>query len=252
MSESPPWAARLGPEDARGARVLRVQDGIEGAYEGDVLWLRGPALDPALETRLRCIAGLERFVLREPDLLVRGGTLGRGEVLPKVPVLRLPDLVWRPLGELIEIHKPPAQLATARTQRVPVTLVKGGREQPAAALLLPLATLREWTEAAPRVRLEPLLFVVSESGRAIVRGAPLPPVAGQPLWETTRVLLPTGATVDPPLPRSELRPALAPTAPDDAWILFDDGGVGIIPEAAWTGLSRGAVRATVEGMGGAS
>lgn len=226
---------------ARQSASLRRLPGLEVAEEADAVWLRAPADDETLNRLLRALPG-QRFRLIDGDQLVPWGK--------RVPTERLPRLDWRPLAEWSAIALPVAALPAPITSRVALQLVRGGPEQPPAALL---ADWQEWSSyatGAAEVRLRPLAFALSgpqESvQRAFIIGNPLPPLAGRPYTVADGIAVPCGWTFSPAVGGGVIRKLVALAKGDVA--LFDvDGTFERIAAEHFVPAGRGAVRESARG-----
>jgi hypothetical protein len=96
---SPPiWAFVVDRASLRAIARLRQQSGIEVCEQRDVIWLRGSALDPALEKLLKLIPGGQSYRVLASGQLVASGKL--------VPSGELPTGAWQPLAEWLRLDVP--------------------------------------------------------------------------------------------------------------------------------------------------
>jgi hypothetical protein len=131
---------------------------------------------------------------------------------------------------------------------VPLRLERAHEERPATLLLTTLAAWSAYATSAPAARLRPLRFAVAADGRAIVVGAPLPPIPGRRFAERDGIAVPCGFAWDPPVEPAVLREVLQLDAGDLA-LLDESGACEHIESAHFARASRAAVRATVEASG---
>jgi hypothetical protein len=231
------WIVRLDGKSAAGVARLRSVTGLQIAEGVDSHWLRACA-DGTLECLLRTVAG-ERFTLTDDDQLVPWGK--------RVPVERLSSLDWRPLAEWAAVTLPVAALPAELTSRVRLRLVRGGREQPAAALLTDWEQWFSYATEAPDVRLRPLAFARSVDQRVFIIGSPLPPVAGQSYAVEGGIAVPCGWSITPAVGSSVIRKLVSLEAGDIA-LCNADGSFERIAAEHFVAASRSAVRATAQGV----
>ncbi len=161
-----------------------------------------------------------------------------------VPVAQAPAGPWMPLAEILPVQSAVPGFPGRTRQRVEVALVRAGREQPAQALLLPLAELLPWVEQAPRIRLERLQFAAAADGRAFVKGTPLPPVAGTAFYFAGAMALPCGWEFAPHLWHGWVEKALAVPSGCMA-LVHSDARIELIGAEGFAPLTLAAVRRTL-------
>ncbi len=214
--------------------MLRLRSGIEACERGADLWLKGPDGGEELALELRRLPGADRYdvlpggVLREPGKRVPGGKLPEGPwVAAAAWALAAPQA-----GSL------PAEL----TQRVKPRLERSVEERPANLLRLSLEAFIRWAQASSNARLRPLAFAAS-AGEALVRGEPLPALAGVPCSEDGGIAVPCGWALLPAAGAAAWRERLA-LADGDLALFNTDGSFERVPAAAFVRASRSAARAT--------
>jgi hypothetical protein len=163
---------------------LRTNGGVEVCEKQDRIWLR--TADPADELRrkLRGLPGGLLFAVSSDGQLCRVGT--------RVPRGHLPTGPWMQLSAWLHVRLPTAALPATLPNRVQLQLV-GDHSYREPNLLL--TSLAEWTAyglIAPQVRLDCWHFAVSDKQEVIVRGTPLPPLAGTRLVEEQGIAVPSG------------------------------------------------------------
>jgi hypothetical protein len=237
------WAVRLPRDAAASAGSLRLRPGILAADAGDVLWLRGEQLTAPLELELRKLPGAERFELAPDGTLTPRGA--------RIPTGTLPaSMTWQPLATFLAVAPRPAALAGQLTRRAALRLVRTNCEERASVLV---TTLPEWTAyavTAPLIRLRPLRFAVAADGRALVRGTPLPPLAGRRYVEREGIAVPSGFTLEPALEAASIR-ALIEIAADALALFGEDGTWERIDADDFVRASRAGARATAGAWSGA-
>lgn len=238
------WAARLPREAAGAAAALRLRTDILVAEGGGHVWLRGQTLSPELELELRKLPGAERF-----DLDDAGGLTPRGAHVPTTSLP--PELTWQKPDEFFRMTPQPVALAGEPPHRATLRVVRevAAREREANVLVASLQAWVQYASTAPIVRLRPLRFAASADGRVLVRGAPLPPLAGRRYVEREGVALPGGFAFSPAIDAASVR-ALLGTDPQSLALFHEDGTCERIDSDEFVPASRSAARATGESFGG--
>jgi hypothetical protein len=227
------WAACLPREAAGALGRLRLVPGLTVHEDGDTVWLQGDGLDEALEPVVRGLPGARRFAVLPDRQLVAAGT--------RVPFDYLPEGPWHSLPEWLAVTLDGAGLAGRVEARVPIRLERSGAVLEENVLLTSLAGWVSYGEEAPQVRLERWAFAVSDDGRAVVRGQPLPPLPGERFVEQEGVAVPAGWAWDPPVEAAVLRAVLGLEAGDLA-LLHPDGTWDRVAAGNFTRASRSAIR----------
>jgi hypothetical protein len=236
---APTWAAQLPRDAAAVATFWNVAD-AEVCEATESLWLRGRHWDDTLELRLRKISGAAVFRIDDDGLLTPGGCL--------LPTARLPAGPWRALKCWLEVHLPPAKWPGAVAARAAVGIERVAQRasgaKPATAMLVPLDRFALYVDAAPQVRLRRWSFAANDAGNVLVRGTPLPPLAGAVLFEDAGVLIPCGFAWTPAIDAASLRRVLQ-LGEGDLALFGETGAWQSIAADAVVAVTRSAVRATV-------
>jgi hypothetical protein len=244
MSER--WAVMLPDDAAPHLGTLRLLPGLEVCQQPEAIWLRGENLE-AVDTRLRGLPGARRYRRLADGQLVA--------LEQRVPSARLPQGEWRPLAEWLRCVLPDAVWPGSRPARAQVRLVRSSSPAEANLLVLALDDWQAYAETAPQVRLERLSFALGAGRRVLVRGTPLPPLAGQRFVERAGIAVPAGWQWEPAVEAEVLRAALAPdavapgsVAGQGSLVLFTSPECDFerIPAEAFVRATRSAVRLSVE------
>jgi hypothetical protein len=243
------WALSMPPSEAAALRGLRRAAGVQVCESASSIWLRGESCDERLEQRLRKIPGGRRFtVLADRQLQPSGG---------RVPDGFLPEGPWKPLADWLGVELPAAGWSGESSERLQITIERAVPpvDEATAAPTLLLTTLSAWAayaRTAPQVRLERWSFVADETGRVLVRGAPLPPLPGERFVEQGGVAVPLGwhwrPAVEPAIVREGLARECPALAENDLAISFRDGTWQRIPADSFVRADRSAVRLTAEAV----
>jgi hypothetical protein len=231
----PGWASCLLSGRVADLAALRLFPNIEFAEIAGVYWLRGTALDDALEHELKKIPGLTRFALLPSDKLRPCDS--------RIPDRSLPSAIWRSLKQAVIATLPVAGLCGENSQKISLALVRDAEEQPAVALLVGLKTWVEYATSAPLVRLASLKFAAMENREVVILGGPLPGISGRLFAGAEGILVPCGFTWTPKVEAGVLR-QLFELRPDDCVLLAEDNTHQVIRAEQFVPASRSAARRT--------
>lgn len=239
----PRWAISLAIGDAPQLAALRKVPRVEVCTIGDSVWCRGDAWNDAVERQLLALPGAYRYEIVADEQITPAGQL--------VPTARLPDGAWIPLANWLELELPPARTAvrprSIDLEPVQLRLVRSACERAASCLLTTMPQLQSYAETAAAIRLAQWSFVLRTDGSCIVRGIPLPPIAGTQLVEIDGLLVPAGWEWRPAVDAQTVRTLLGLQAKDIA--LFDRAGSWeLIAPEQWVQATRSAIRLSQAGV----
>ena len=232
------WAVRLDAMNAHYAAALRTARQVQALEVDGAVWLEGSLLDDALELRLRSVPGAERFHVDAVGQLVAEGR--------RIPSGKLPSGNWRPLRELISVELPRRAFTGVTAQRLSLQLVRGGKPAEPALLRVSLQAWHAYATRAPQIRLERSTFAVSQTGEALIRGTPLPPLAGERFVEDAGIVVPAGWTWTPAVEATVVREAFG-LNPGELALWGTDGSWERLADDDFVRATRSAVRLSVEG-----
>lgn len=203
------------------------------------VWFRGAQQTETLDLLLRGFLNGRRFRVA-PD-----GQLTSPQHL--VPHGHLPLGPWLPLRQWMQLELPQATFPGQLPQHLKWNLVHDSHESVEATAIVTTSAL--WCHFATRaslVRLRPLQFAADTSGRVVLWGGPLPPVAGQRLIVREGIAVPCGRTWMPPIAAKSLCRILG-IASGDLALLHDDGTWEHLRQEQFVAATRESVRATFQG-----
>ena len=234
-----PWAIRLARRDAAAFAPLRLRAGLEIGEAADSIWLRGPAGEAELELELRKLPA--EF---------RGERLPDGRLRPlesRIPSLVLPALRWEPLRNWLAVELPAANWPGEPGSPVPLRIVHSAEEEPANVLRTDFESWNEFAQAAAEVRLQRLTFAVSTERQVLVRGTPLPPLAGERFVERAGIAVPAGFGWQPAVSVEVVRRVLGMA--EGGFVLWErDNTLTRLHPEQFVAATRRAVRETAEGL----
>jgi MoxR-vWA-beta-propeller ternary system domain bpX2 len=232
------YALELPIADASNVGSLRTNAGVEVCEARDRIWLRTVNPAEALRKKLRGLPGALLFAVSGDGQLCRIGS--------RVPRGHLPEGPWIELSTWLEVRLPTAALPAELPNRIPLSLVA---DQVYRESNLLLTSLAEWTAygvTAPQVRLDRWHFAVSEKGDVIVRGTPLPPLAGTRLVEEHGIAVPSGWHWSPAVDADVLT-SLFQLATHDVLLWTPQGRRERIAAEQFVRATRSAIRLSARG-----
>lgn len=224
-------------EDKDTLGAVRCIPGLLVAECGKELWLRGIYSLDSIDIKIKKLPAAAAYTLDHQDHLFPAGKI--------TPVGKLKELTWIPVSEYIPVELPVSAIPGKTEEKHPIQLVQCGEPAKGAALVTSLAVWKSYAHSAPAVRLECLMFAVSENKDVIITGFPLPPVPGQELWKQGNMLLPSGYNFEFPFAAPMIEDMLNPHK--DALLIFKPTGEWEkIPLNYFVQATRSAVRLTME------
>lgn len=212
---------------------LRREPGVTVTLWGDRAWVRWDRASAVVLDRVRPIVGAELYARRD-GLWYRLGH--------RLPAFGLPvdNGDGMPLHRVVSpLPVRPVPPGTGTIRPVELALVLDDTERPATALECAIGVLGRWAEMAPTAWLGPLQAARS-GDRVLVRGRPLPPLAGgRRFWGRT-VLTPLGLRPEPDLPEPALRAALG--VGEDGLLVLTTDGAEVVPLGAFRPVTRAGIR----------
>jgi hypothetical protein len=207
---------------------------IGGPTPSGELWLRGRSADDLLSRTLLTLPATARYAwLSDGRLQPRGAVLA-AEYLPAIE--------WQPLNTWLRFTAPVARLPADVPPPLQLELVPGHEARLANAALVPLEPLLAWMLEAPALRLAPLRFAASSTGRGLVLGSPLPALSCRACYNDEGVVVPAGLAWKPAVSALVVRRLVH--APNGAVVFWDETGAHVLDAELFVAASRSAARAT--------
>ena len=202
---------------------------LKGGIHSDSFWLKWNNLDLADLTTLRSIPDVEFF---RPSLHLR--LIREGDLLPSTEI---PKINWRSIKELFSLDFPTTAYPAQSTDPLSVSLIRSGKEQPSSVLRTTIENWERFCLSSAEIRLQPLRFAASHSGKVVIQGTPLPGEPGEQFALDHGVAIRSGWKLWPVGDQSSLNEQLA----------LSDGDLALIEPVSepTEGLNRVQAQVTV-------
>ena len=161
----------------------------------------------------------------------------------RIPGGSLPSLAWQPLEKWLQVEISTLALPGNPPSPVALRLVRSSREEDPELLLVDLPALAQFVAMAPLVRLARLHYAVDDSGQALVRGRPLPPLSGRRFVLHGSVAVPAGFAWEPAVGVDVLERCFGATG--GALVVWnEDGTITRLHTEQFVPVSRSGLRET--------
>ena len=235
-----PWAAvtaaRLPVAGLGSLAAVRNRAGVRVHTDEGTAWVVWQGGSAEVVRCLRPALGVEFFTERGGEWFRFGSRVPTADRPPGGPG-RSPD------AALVPARVEPAPVRPGSLEPVRIGVVRGGTVQPATALRCRASDLLPWADTATTAELR-AVRAARRNQDAILRGDRLPSIRGATRYWGTTLLVPLGSRPDPDLPPSVIRAACG--VGSDALLVLDESGAVVVPEAAFTPLTRAGIRLAAE------
>ncbi len=210
---------------------IRTQTGLSAKEVDDFIYVRGIPENPNIA--IKKLPALNTYTLSKS-----------GELFPigkSTPVAVLDGSGWISIQEYIEVEPPLSALPGVIDKRYTMSLLPSEMGRTGSAILTSFETWINYAESAPGIRLEKLVFAVSEHKEVLIMGNPLPAIPGQEFWASERFLIPCGYDFEYPVLTQLFQEKISQN--QHSYIMLSaDGNMEIIPEQCFVKATRSAIR----------
>jgi len=163
---------------------IRDWKNVQVALDDEVIWLKDFNEEQAVSPEIQQLPDILLYELRE-------GLLFRKEALVPSKKMRT-ALLWSSIDKAMRLSFPASnQNYFGIHEKINIQLIPSDEEQPAAALLCSIASIKEEIPALPKFKLEPIHWMVIDD-HALFVGTPLLSLPGKSFWTKNGHLLPAG------------------------------------------------------------
>ncbi|MPT31135.1 MAG: hypothetical protein E2600_05620 [Chryseobacterium sp.] len=193
---------------------IRDWGNIQVALDEEVIWLKGFTDEQVVSSEIQQLPNFLFYELRE-------GLLFRKDAL--VPSKRVRTaLLWTPIDKALKLTFPISNNNFfGIDKKIEIKLKVSEEEQPAVALLSPIAEIKDIIVTLPKFKLEKLDWIVIND-KALFVGTPLLSFPGKTYWTKDGHLLPAGFDFE--FKNLSLLVQKKYNADQDQWLLWKEDG----------------------------
>ncbi|MDV7698973.1 hypothetical protein N6B72_18750 [Chryseobacterium soli] len=163
---------------------IRDWKNVQVALDDEVIWLKDFTEEQTVSPEIQQLPDILLYELRE-------GLLFRKEALVPSKKMRT-ALLWSSIDKAMRLSFPASnQNYFGIHEKINIQLIPSDEEQPAAALLCSIASIKEEIPALPKFKLEPIHWMVIDD-YALFVGTPLLSLPGKSFWTKNGHFLPAG------------------------------------------------------------
>ena len=199
----------LHEKDKDSLSKIRCSENIQIAVENELIWVKG-----ITEILAHKLPAQNTYLLDQNNYLFPLGSI--------TPTGKLKELKWIPINEFIKAEFPISLLPGIVNETYMVKLVPSDKPQKSNALFTDFYLWENYVNSASEIRLNNLIFSVSETKQVIIIGDPLPPIPGEEYWIQENILLPCGYSFEMPIIADLISDKLNPEK--SALLLFEING----------------------------
>lgn len=214
---------------------FRTYENIYAAQDDNLIWLKISDQSEELMAKIKTLPVKEKYLLDKNDNLFFIDQL--------TPVAKLKNLNWLPINYFVSLEFPQSLSPAKVESNYLVKLIASARSENGQALITSLDLWKKYVETASEIRLNKLIFAVSENGQVLVIGEPLPSIPGKEYWLKDNILIPCGYNFEIPIIASLISEKLDSTKTN--FIVFDiNSDYEKISKENFVSVTRSAVRLT--------
>ncbi|NML20090.1 hypothetical protein HHL16_04350 [Pseudoflavitalea sp. G-6-1-2] len=164
--------------------LVRCIDKLMAAEDDHSIWIRGITDSDYQDTALQQLPVLHSFYADAQGYLFRKGQI--------TPIGKVPELNWIRLNKFLAVELPVSLLPGTLDTVTTIKLIPSPRIRESVALLTSLEVWKQYGETASQIRLNNLVFAVSDQQQVLIMGSPLPSLPGKEFWAIDSLLIPNG------------------------------------------------------------
>lgn len=217
--------------------AVRPWQNLKLAYDRDEIWIRDLSYVQVESPEVKCIPYKTLYYEQDGKLHLLNSEL---------PDRNIPSLLWTPIERALPVKLPSLNHNYFGVdQKVSLCLVRAEGEHEAEVMIVNLATLGDYLESAPAVRLAPLSWTMLNGNKALVAGQPMLPINADVYWRKDHFIIPTGYEFELDMLCASMNERLNPH--NDSWIVWhSDNSYALIGKDDMEPLSLGSFRATIQ------
>jgi hypothetical protein len=209
---------------------------LKVAFDGPELWVTG--FDEVL------IESKEVKIIPFKELYYSQS----GKLFPlrsHLPCGTLKGLLWTPIERALPLTKPAYNNNYfGSDEKIKIKLTSKEHETAASAMITTIASLLQYIEKSPAVRLKSLSWCLLNDDKVMIMGEPLLPITGKVYWMREHFIFPAGFDLEFPLLQKKINTYINPE--NEYWIVWnEDGSYAPIERNFLERLSLGSFRSSL-------
>ncbi len=226
----------LKSDDAQLLGSLRTEPNLEVCESAQGVWVRCKTPSEELQLRFMHLPAVQSVVTDDGQLIERG---------TRVPWSYMLEGPWLPIAHWLSVNVPIAAFGGTAPLPLPLQLTPDESYRTAALLRTHRDAWISYALSSPQMRLDRLAFAAADDDTVLIRGEPLPPIAGTRFVVQGNVAVEAGWTWSPSVSVEVVEKVLNVTerqlailSPNSEWI--------VVAADDFVQATRSAVRATWE------
>lgn len=217
---------------------IRHWANLKIAFDGADIWVKDFDMAQINALEVKSLSSKSIFYAQNGKLFPQNSRL---------PDRNIPSLLWTAIDRALTIEFPPFNhnFFGIVDEKIEMQLVAEEQEVAATVMLTSVEQLKNHLETAPSVRLRHLSWVVLNSEKAVIFGAPLLPIAGDVFWQNDDFIIPAGYNFEWRILAPSFNKVINP---DSGNLVFwnADNTYCLIPKSNIEALSLGSFRRTFD------
>lgn len=215
--------------------AIRPWQNLKLAYDQQLIWIRDLSYVQVESAEVKCIPYKTIYYERHGKLCLYNSLL---------PERHVPPLLWTPIERALPVKLPSFNHNYfGLEEKVTLQLIPSDTEYEAEVMITSVATLKQYLEAAPAIRMGQLTWTLLNSDQVLLAGTPFLPIDGKAYWRKDHFIIPAGFEFELDMLCPGMNELLNPD--NDSWILWHtDNSYALIEKDALQALSLGSFRAT--------
>ncbi len=192
--------------------TIRAWQNLKVATAKGKLWLTGFDREQINAVEVKSIPYKTLYKVQKGKLYLLDSLL---------PDRNIPNLLWTPIERALPVELPSLNHNYFGVEeQMKMDIVPSENESEAIAMLTNIQSLKQYIKTAPKVRLNPLKWVVLNGEDILIVGKPILPIQGITYWRYNNFLLPTGFDFDLYSLKQNLEKRLNPNPTH--WIIWNE------------------------------
>lgn len=208
------YLVELDKKGAENLGSIRHWTNLQVGFEGASIWIKGFSFEQINASEVLSIPFVKRY--REEG----------GKLFPyhsRLPARPAPNVLWTPMERGLAVTLPKLNFNYfGMEEQFMMQLLPSKEETTAIAMLLSKQQLEAYIQAAPKIRLKKIQWVILGDHQVFLLGRPLLPIPGAVFWQRGDFILPSGWDFELPLLVETFNEKINPGKKN--WVLWNEEG----------------------------